>query len=147
MFFIGLDCCNISIITKIDGTWRNILHSVSFSLNCHLNLFIVLKRNCRSFSMTSDHLPSNVYSPPRCFAFHQHQLFFQHPPSSIPTHPPSEETDDCDDDTNSIHSIETRPSTTTRASLVKHSIENILSNKFTTKHKRPFSSSSICTFH
>ena len=50
--------------------------------------------------------------------------------------------DEDDDDTSSILSIETKPSTS--SSLVKHSIENILSTKVTVKNKRPLSLSSTC---
>jgi hypothetical protein len=62
-----------------------------------------------------------------------------------PPNPPSDEIDeynDDDDDNSSILSTETKPSTS--SSLIKHSIENILSNKVTIKHKRPLSSFSNC---
>ncbi len=108
------------------------------------NLFKT-KRNCRTFPTSPDHLPSNLYSPSRYFSFHHHnQFFFQHQSVSVPKNPPSDDIDECDDDNSSILSIETKPSTS--SSLVKHSIENILSNKVTIKNKRPLSSSSICMF-
>ena len=55
-----------------------------------------------------------------------------------------EDSDDDDDDHSSIVSIETKPNPA--ASLIKHSIANILSDKISNKHKRPFSSSSLCKF-
>ncbi|CAF0804454.1 unnamed protein product [Adineta ricciae] len=104
-------------------------------------------RNYQSSSSTSpEHLPTNFYSSSRYFSFHQQsQFFFQHqlPPSAAPTNPSSDENDasDDDDDNSSISSIESKPNTSS-SSLIKHSIENILSMKVTIKSKRPLSSSS-----
>ncbi|CAF3814220.1 unnamed protein product [Rotaria sordida] len=100
-------------------------------------------RNYRSFPTSPNHLPSNSYSTSRYFSFHHHNPFlFQHRPSpSVPTNPPSDEIDESDyDDNSSILSIETKPKPS--SSLIKHSIENILSNKVTIKNKRPLSLSS-----
>ena len=105
-----------------------------------------IKRDCRQFPTSPDHRPSNFYSASRYFSFHhQNPFFFQHQAPPAPANAPSDETDD--DDSSSVVSIETKPSTTSSSSLVKHSIENILSNKVTIKTKRPLSSSSICTLH
>lgn len=54
----------------------------------------------------------------------------------------SDDEDDDEDDRSSSISIETKPKPS--ASLIKHSIANILSNKVNEKSKRPFSSSSMC---
>ncbi|CAF2348296.1 unnamed protein product [Rotaria sp. Silwood2] len=113
-------------------------------------------RNYRSFPTSSNHLPSNPYSTSRYFSFHHsNPFFFQHrpppPPPPPPLNPPSDEIDesnesddnddDDDDDNSSILSIEPKPNSSS-SSLIKHSIENILSNKVTIKTKRPLSSSS-----
>ncbi|CAF0807968.1 unnamed protein product [Adineta steineri] len=109
-------------------------------------------RNYHSFPTSPDHLPSNSYSTSRYFSFHHHsQFFFQHQPPPNPSSDEidasddasddDEDQDDEDEDNNSIISVDTKPSTSS-SSLIKHSIENILSNKVTIKTKRPLSSSS-----
>ncbi|CAF0938068.1 unnamed protein product [Rotaria sp. Silwood1] len=106
-------------------------------------------RTYRSFPTSPNHLPSNSYATSRYFSFHHsNPFFFQHrpPPPPAPPNPSSDEIDksddddddDVDDDNSSILSIETKPNPS--SSLIKHSIENILSNKVTIKNKRPLSS-------
>ena len=92
---------------------------------------------------------------------HANPFFFQQAttlvtPSSNPTGSPAEtepsdddndddeheDDEDDEDERSSIISIESKPNPS--ASLIKHSIANILSNKITVKNKRPFSSSSNC---
>jgi hypothetical protein len=107
-----------------------------------MKIYLLKKRNYRSLPTSPNRISSNSYTPSRYFAFHHHsQFFFQPPQPNLP----SEEIDESDDNS-SILSLETKPSTS--SSLIKHSIENILSSKVTIKHKRPLSppSSSNCMF-
>jgi len=157
-----IECSNFITNIEIFGQqYRKIFlnwvswHSFFDKQELHLfYLFFFLRLN-RQFPTSPEHFPPSLYPSSRYFAFHhQSQFFFQRQPVPAPPHPPSNDTDECDDvddddvddddedDNSSILSVETKP---TSSSLVKHSIENILSNKVTSKNKRPFSSFTICT--
>ena len=129
------------------------LYIIFISIEIDLSLFI---RNYQSLPSSPHHLVANAYLS----LHHSNPFFFPHQTTFVPqhSHPTTsldeteqsddeddeeeDDDDDDDDDHSSVVSIETKPNPA--ASLIKHSIANILSNKISVKNKRPFSSSSNC---